>query len=65
MFNHDGKTASVIGNARVRTYKELYLMLTELQKNGELETHNDYLGGNELAETIYQKKYYLKNPEFQ
>jgi len=63
MFNHTGKTASVIGNARIKTYKELYLMLTELQKTGELKTHDDYLGGNELAENIYQKKYYLKNME--
>ena len=32
MFKHEGKTVSVIGKSRVKTYKELYNQLSQLQK---------------------------------
>ena len=63
MFSHDGKTVNVIGKTRVKTYKELYNHLEELQLNKEVGKHKDYLGGNVLAQNIYKKKYYIKDLE--
>ena len=60
MFKHEGKTASVIGNTRVKTYQELYFHLNEMQKTGEIQVHDNYLGDNPLAKTIYEKKYFIK-----
>ena len=60
MFEHTGKTTKVVGNARIKVYKELYDYITEKQ-GSELPYHGDYLGNNELAQSIYQKKYYLKD----
>ena len=61
MFKHEGKTASVIGNTRVKTYQELYFHLNEMQKTGEIQVHDNYLGDNPLAKTIYEKKYFIKD----
>ena len=61
MFNHKGKTVDVIGKTRVKTYRELFKHITEMQKTGELPLHEDYLGDNELAKNIYDKKYFLKD----
>jgi len=60
MFKYQGKTTKVIGSARTKVYKELYDHISSLQGN-KLPFHGDYLGDNELAQTIYEKKYYLKN----
>ena len=60
MFGHEGKTTKIIGKPRTKAYKEVYDHLTAMQGN-ELSVHGDYLGDNELAHTIYTKKYYLKN----
>ena len=60
MFGHEGKTTKIIGKPRTKAYKEVYDHLTSMQGN-ELSVHGDYLGDNELAHTIYTKKYYLKN----
>ena len=54
MFNYQGKTVNVIGKTRVKTYKELYEYIDQLQKTKDLPQHNDYLGGNELANNIYE-----------
>jgi len=61
MFKHEGKTVNVIGKNRVKTYKELYEYIEELEKSKQIQKHDDYLGGNILAQNIYQKKYYLKD----
>lgn len=61
MFNHHGKTVSVIGKKRVGTYQELTYYLQEKIDDGTLPTHPDYLGDSELAQNIYAKKYYLKD----
>ena len=60
MFKYQGKTARVIGTTRTKTYKELYEYISSLQGN-KLPFNGDYLGDNELAQNIYEKKYYLKN----
>ena len=56
MFDHRGKTTRVIGEPRIKIYRELFEHITNLQEEGELPTHDDYLGGNELAQNIYNKK---------
>jgi ribonucleoside-diphosphate reductase alpha chain len=61
MFDHRGKTTLIIGEPRIKIYRELYNHITKLQEDGELSTHDDYLGGNELAHNIYSKKYYVKD----
>ena len=60
MFKYQGKTTKVIGSTRTKTYKELYDHISSLQGN-KLPYDGNYLGDNELAQTIYEKKYYLKN----
>ncbi|MBI2145134.1 adenosylcobalamin-dependent ribonucleoside-diphosphate reductase [Candidatus Woesearchaeota archaeon] len=62
MFAHKSKLASIIGYDRIEAYKNLLFLLREKQKSGELPLHpGDYLGGNELATNIFEKKYYLKD----
>ena len=60
MFKHQGKTTRVIGASRTKSYKELYEHISSLQGN-KLAFDGNYLGDNELAKNIYEKKYYLKN----
>ena len=60
MFEHQGKTTNVIGNSRIKAYRDLYNHISEKQGK-DLPYHGDYLSDNELAKSIYQKKYYLKN----
>ena len=61
MFKHKGKTVTIIGKTRIKTYRDLYLQLSDLQKNKEIPIHSNYLGDNDLANNIYKKKYYLKD----
>jgi len=60
MFKYQGKTTRVIGKTRTKAYKELYEYISSLQGN-KLPFNGNYLGDNELAQNIYEKKYYLKN----
>jgi len=60
MFKYQGKTTRVIGKTRTKAYKELYEHISSLQGN-KLPFNGNYLGDNELAQNIYEKKYYLKN----
>jgi ribonucleoside-diphosphate reductase alpha chain len=60
MFSHEGKTTKVVGASRIKAYRELYKHISDKQGN-ELPFHGDYLGDNELAKSIYQKKYFLKD----
>ncbi|HEX9655290.1 MAG TPA: adenosylcobalamin-dependent ribonucleoside-diphosphate reductase [Bacteroidota bacterium] len=61
MFSVKGKTAQRIGEARTHAYEQLYTALSEHVASGALPSHPDYLGGNELATNIYQKKYFVKD----
>ena len=61
MFEYEGKTAKVIGKSKIKSYRMLYDAVTAMQESSEVPTHDEYLGGNELAESIYRKKYYLKD----
>ena len=49
MFSHHGKTVNVIGKKRVNTYKKLYTHLDDLQKEGTIGTHENYLGDNIIS----------------
>ncbi len=62
MFAHKSKLASIIGYDRLEAYKNLLFYLKEKQKSAELPFHpGEYLAGNELATSIFEKKYYLKD----
>jgi ribonucleoside-diphosphate reductase alpha chain len=61
MFAIRGKTAKRIGEPRTQAYEQLYRELHALVENGTLPSHADYLGGSELANSIYKKKYYVKD----
>jgi len=61
MFSHRGKLTSCVGDAGVRDYRAVYEHVAKLQKSGELPVHHDYLGGDELAENVYRRKYYVKD----
>lgn len=65
MFKHKSKLAKIIEKDLLNDYKVLLFQLRKLQKSGELPMHpdDDYLGGSELAQNIYNKKYYLKDIE--
>ena len=61
MFSYEGKTTKLIGKTRSKIYEELYNYISDKQNNNELSFHGNYLGENELAHNIYEKKYYLKD----
>ena len=61
MFRHQGKTVNIIGKTRVKTYRDLYRQLTELQEKNEIPIHDNYLGDNVLAQNLYKKKYFIKD----
>ena len=61
MFDYEGKTKKVIGDTKAQAYKEVYQHISDKQKNNELSIHKNYLGDNELAKSIYEKKYFLKD----
>ncbi len=63
MFEYEGKLSKVINKKYLERYKKLYRYLYELFISGELPQHENYLGDNELAKSIYEKKYYLRNKE--
>ena len=60
MFAHQGKTTKRIGQTRAKIYKELYQYISEKQDSKELPYNGNYLGDNELAQNIYQKKILFK-----
>ena len=61
MFKHEGKASKLIGTQRLKAYESAYRHITQMQDNETLEVSDNYLGDNELAKNIYEKKYYLKN----
>lgn len=63
MFSHKGKLTAFIGESGVRDYEAVYQHIGRRQEAGELPVHEDYLGGNELAASIYSRKYFVKDLE--
>ena len=61
MFSHGGKTVKLIGKKRISAYKKLYNYIEDLQDKNIVQTHENYLDDNELAQNIYAKKYYVKD----
>jgi ribonucleoside-diphosphate reductase alpha chain len=61
MFAHKSKLASLIGYDRLEAYKEVLFYIRDQQKAGILPMHKNYLNNNEMATTIYERKYFLKN----
>jgi len=63
MFKHQGKFTKLAGKKNIKNYQNLYLMLKKKQNSGEVPVHPDgnYLGGNDLAKNIYEKKYFVKD----
>ncbi|RMH60732.1 MAG: adenosylcobalamin-dependent ribonucleoside-diphosphate reductase [Calditrichaeota bacterium] len=63
MFEHKGKHTNLLSKKELDNYRKLYNTLRTLQQEGALPQHprNQYLGDNDLAKNIYEKKYYLKD----
>ncbi|RME79065.1 MAG: adenosylcobalamin-dependent ribonucleoside-diphosphate reductase [Methanobacteriota archaeon] len=61
MFDYKSKLSEKVPAEWLERYKRLYYHLRAMQADGKLPTHPNYLGSNELAESIYKKKYYLKD----
>jgi ribonucleoside-diphosphate reductase alpha chain len=63
MFKYRGKFTKMVGEEKIRNYQNLYEHLQAEIEAGNLPEHKDYLNQNELAESIYKKKYFLKDYE--
>lgn len=61
MFMHKSKISKIVDPETLDSYRRLLFYLRELQKTGQVGMHPDYLQGNELAITIYKRKYFLKD----
>ena len=61
MFEHKSKLSKLIDDEKIMNFRETYFYLFEKIENGELPSTTDYFAGNELANAIYQKKYFLKD----
>ena len=42
MFDHDGKTAKILGKQKINIYKDVYSFLSNQQKSGTISTHKNY-----------------------
>lgn len=61
MFKYRGKFTKMVGEEKIRNYQNLYEHLQAEVEAGNLPEHGNYLDKNELAESIYKKKYFLKD----
>ncbi len=63
IFKHKGKFVDLCGKKNLKNYQNLYLILKKKQNNAEVPVHpdNNYLGDNELAKNIFEKKYFVKD----
>ncbi len=61
MFKYRGKFTKMVGEEKIRSYQNLYQHLKAEVEAGNLPEHESYLGDNELAKSIYEKKYFLKD----
>lgn len=63
MFKHKGKFTQIAGRRNIKNYQNLYLMLKKKINEGALPQHpeNKYWGDSDLAQNIYEKKYFVKD----
>lgn len=61
MFSYKSKLSKMVAADRISAYKDTYFYLFEKIANGTLPSSEDYFGGNELATSIYKKKYFLSD----
>jgi len=61
MFSYRGKFARMLGEDKIRSYQKIYEHLKSEVEAGNLPVHENYLNDNELAKSIYSKKYFLKD----
>ncbi len=61
MMNYEGKMTKKVPKKFIETYKDVYFYLMEKLSNGSLKQHENYLGENELAKSIYINKYFLRD----
>ncbi|MEM0480867.1 MAG: adenosylcobalamin-dependent ribonucleoside-diphosphate reductase [Candidatus Aenigmatarchaeota archaeon] len=61
--NPNPKLVKIIGKERIEKFKKVYFKMLKLYDEGKLPKHENYLGNNELAISIYKNKYYLKDLE--
>lgn len=61
MFKHKSKLSTLVDPEKITNYKDTYFYLFEQIENGNLPVTEDYFSGNELANSIYKKKYFLKD----
>ena len=54
MFDFRTKHHDKINKSFIASYKKLYYELKAKQDSGELEVHEDYIGGSELASDIFK-----------
>ena len=43
MFKHTGKTVNIIGKTRIKTYQDLYVQLSDMQKDKQIPIHGDLI----------------------
>lgn len=63
MFEHKSKLSKMVDPQFIKNYKEAYFYILDKLTTGKLPTHSDYFGGNVLAKSIFEKKYYLKDAD--
>lgn len=63
MFKYRGKFSKMVGEDKIKSYQNLYEHLRAEIEMKNLPVHENYLNDNELAESIYKKKYYLRDHE--
>ncbi len=62
MFSYEGKLSHLVPKSQLKAYANLHKFLKKKQATHEIPVHpTDYLGGNELATSIYKQKYFLKD----
>jgi ribonucleotide reductase alpha subunit len=63
MFAYKSKLFSLVSHEHVAAYKRLFYQMRRWQKEQKVpyRQKNDYLGANDLADSIYKNKYYLKS----
>ncbi|MCH8519235.1 MAG: adenosylcobalamin-dependent ribonucleoside-diphosphate reductase [Nanoarchaeota archaeon] len=61
MFDHKSKLSTLVGDEKIKAYKETYFYLFDLIEKKELPVLDDFFSDNTLAQHIYKNKYYLKD----
>lgn len=61
MFKYKSKITSLVDYRLIDNYRENLVYLRQLLENKSIPLSDDYLNGNILAKSIYEKKYFLKD----